>query len=775
MLVDECFRKADLESGEPFSGYLGGELGKLLSEVGIQLSNCYSTWAVRQYSPDGGHSFFAERKKDITAMHKDLHGKPALNFVHEAQEILAREIESCQPNVIIAFGNTAMLLLTGKWGITNWRGSTLPCILPGLSYQPKVIPVYPIGRIMAKWEWRPIAQQDLRRVIKASHSRELIHPDYNFIIRPDFGTALATLETLLRSADRGPLKLAVDIETRSYQIACMQIAWSTLDAICIPLMCVERVEGYWTLDEETVLMYKHYKLLTHRNVAVVGQNFHYDEQYFERYLLFLPALLRDTMISQHAMFSTMEKGLDFLSSMYCEYHVYWKSEGKEWTADMDEEQLWNYGCKDAVITYEVDTAQQAAIDKMGLRAVADFQNKLFWPVLETMVRGIRIDKEERNRFAMVLFEEIAAREKWIFDLLGYVVNIRSPQQMQTLFYEDLKQKPIHKRVTRAVTTDDEALRKIAEREPLLKPLCNKISEMRSLGVFLSTFVRSGLDIDGKTRCMFKTAGTETYRFASSKNAFGSGMNLQNIPKGGEEGDGLVLPNIRTLFIPDSGFEYFDIDLDSADLRVVCYEAGVPEMKAMLNEGKKVYVEVMKEYYNDPTLTKHSPQYGTFKSFCHGTNYLGTSAGLADRLGLSRHIVDELQKWYFGKFPEIKAWHEKIKNQVLTRRMVSNVFGYRFYIFGKIEGTIMNQVIAWIPQSTVGCLINRIYMNIYENLKEVEIQLQVHDSLAGQYPIAKAEWCRKRIIEEAQIVLPYSDPMIIPVGIKYSTKSWGECG
>jgi DNA polymerase I-like protein with 3'-5' exonuclease and polymerase domains len=135
----------------------------------------------------------------------------------------------------------------------------------------------------------------------------------------------------------------------------------------------------------------------------------------------------------------------------------------------------------------------------------------------------------------------------------------------------------------------------------------------------------------------------------------------------------------------------------------------------------------------------------------------------------------LQKWYFGKFPEIKAWHEKIKNQVLTRRMVSNVFGYRYYIFGKIEGTIMNQVIAWIPQSTVGCLINRIYMNIYENLKEVEIQLQVHDSLAGQYPIAKAEWCRKRIIEEAQIVLPYSDPMIIPVGIKYSTKSWGECG
>lgn len=532
MLVDECFRKADMESGEPFSGYLGQELGKLLSEVGIQLANCYSTWAVRTYSPDGGHSFFAQRKKDITPLHSDLHGKPALNFVHDAQEILAAEIESCQPNVIIAFGNTAMMLLTGKYGITNWRGSTLECCLPGLSYRPKVIPVYPIGRIMAKWEWRPIAQQDLRRAVKASQTRELIRPDYKFIIRPDFGTALAALDMLMKEVLKGVFKIGVDIETRSYHIACIQLGWGNLDAICIPLMCVERKEGYWTLDEETVLMYKLYKLLTHKNCEVVGQNFHYDAQYFERYLLFIPNLVRDTMIAQHSMFSTMEKGLDFLSSMYCEFHTYWKSEGKEWTADMNEDQLWEYGCKDAVITYEVDTAEQSAIDKMGLREVSDFQQALFWPVLETMIRGIRVDKAERDKFAMVLFEEIALREQWIFDLLGYTVNIRSPQQMQKLFYEDLKQKKLRKRVTRAVTTDDEALGKIADREPLLIPLCKKISEMRSLGVFLSTFVKASLDIDGKVRCTFKIPGTITYRFSSSKNAFGSGMNLQNIPAGG---------------------------------------------------------------------------------------------------------------------------------------------------------------------------------------------------------------------------------------------------
>jgi DNA polymerase I-like protein with 3'-5' exonuclease and polymerase domains/uracil-DNA glycosylase len=773
MLIDECPRKADLETGQPFSGYLGQELGKLLSEVGIRIDGCYSTWVIKEYCGDGGESLFAHKKKDITPLHKPLNGKPALPQAHLALEPLIREIEQCQPNIILAFGNTAMFVLTGQWGIQNYRGSLLDCTLPGLSYQPKVIPTYPIGRIMWQWEMKPIMQQDLRRVIKEQNSKIHIRPDYKFLIRPNYGQALSTLEMLYSLALRGPLKLGVDIETRSYHIACIQLGWSTLEAICLPLMCVERQEGYWTLDEEAVLMFKLYKLLTHPNCQVIGQNFHYDAQYFYRYLLFVPNLLRDTMIAQHSMFSTMDKGLDFLSSMYCEYHVYWKGEGKEWTADINEDQLWAYGCKDAVITYEVDTAQQKAISQMGLREVSDFQQKLWWPVLETMIRGLRVDKDERGRFANLLFEEIGVREMWMYELLGRELNIRSPQQMADLFYVELGQKVVKDKKSHNPTTNEEALRTIAEREPLLRDLCRKITEIRSLGVFLSTFVKAPLDIDGKTRCMFKIPGTKTYRFASAKNAFGTGMNLQNIPSGGED-ETLDLPNIRTLFIPDIGYEYFDIDLDSADLRIVAWESGCQEMKAMVREGKKVYVEVMKEYYHDQSLTKASPQYGIFKSFCHGTHYLGTDKGLAGRLGLLVHEVTKLQKWYFGKFPEIKKWHETIKNQVLTRRMVKNVFGYRLYIFEKIEGTLMNEVIAWIPQSTVGCLINRIYMKIYENLKEVQVLLQVHDSLAGQYPVAIAEQCRMRILEGARIELPYDDPMVIPVGIKISRKSWGDC-
>jgi DNA polymerase I-like protein with 3'-5' exonuclease and polymerase domains len=198
------------------------------------------------------------------------------------------------------------------------------------------------------------------------------------------------------------------------------------------------------------------------------------------------------------------------------------------------------------------------------------------------------------------------------------------------------------------------------------------------------------------------------------------------------------------------------------------------MKQMLREGLDPYTEIAKEFYHDPSITKKDPRRQTFKSFAHGTNYLGTAKGLAERLGLSVSEAEKTQKWYFGRFPRIKKWQDDLKDQVTKRRMVQNIFGYRCYFFDRIEGTIFNQAAAWIPQSTVACLINRAYVAIDEQLPEVDILLQVHDSLAGQFPTHLGDSMVRQIVDKAQIALPYADPLIIPVGVKTSTASWGAC-
>lgn len=776
MIVGEAPGDQEVREGAPFVGSSGMELSKMLSEAGIMRSQCFITNVIRVKPPGGDiANFIAEKKKDITTQHALVRDRYCLPVVSEGISLLEREIEMVQPNVIIALGNVAMWALTGKWGVTSWRASMLTCDLPVAIQRPiKVIPTFSPTTIMRKWEWRQIMVSDLRRCSKASHSPEIPPTDYKFITRPDLTTAVEYLTTLLAIAETKPLPLAIDIETRSGHIACIGIAWSKSEALCLPLLCAERTSGYWTESEEVTVMYLLYLLLTHRNCEGIGQNFSYDAQYFLRHLHYIPRLARDTMLSQHVCFGNMQKGLDFLSSMYCENHVYWKDDGKTWDADTGEDQLWTYNCEDCVRTFEVDLVEQQTIVAMKLESVQAFQQELFWPVLKTMDKGLRIDTSRRAAFALELMDEIAEREAWMFDVLGESVNIKSPKQMSELFYGAFQQKPIFDRKTGSITTNDEAINRIGEREPLLRPLVKKIQELRSLGVFLSTFVNAPLDIDGRMRCSFNIAGTETYRFSSSKNAFGSGLNLQNIPSGGGGPDQLQLPNVRTLFVPDPGHTFFDIDLASADLRIVVWEADEPEMKAMLREGADPYTEIAKEFYNDPTITKKDPRRQTFKSFAHGTNYLGTAKGLAERLGLGVAEAEKTQRWYFGRFPKIKKWQDDLKDQVVKRKMVQNIFGYRCYFFDRIEGTIFNQAAAWIPQSTVACLINRGYVAIDRDLPQVDILLQVHDSLAGQFPTHLGDWMIKQIVEKAQIALPYSDPLIIPVGVKTSTKSWGNC-
>lgn len=431
-----------------------------------------------------------------------------------------------------------------------------------------------------------------------------------------------------------------------------------------------------------------------------------------------------------------------------------------------EVERWAYNCTDCVYTRECGEVELETIAKLGLQEVHDFQQRLFYPVLEAMCRGVRIDLEERNRFAMELQEEIAAREEYFLAVLGHPLNPRSPLQMMKLFYDDLRMPVQLNRKTHQPSLDDDAMEKLKAKEPLLRPLLKKIAEYRSLGVFLSTFVKARLDVDGRMRSSFNICGTETYRFSSSTNAFDSGMNLQNIPKGtvATEPEDLELPNVRKLFIPDPGFTFFDMDLDRADLQVVVWEAEDSELKQMLREGVDIHAE------NARVLGISRP---LAKSWVHGTDYGGGPRTMAAACGITVYQAERMQERWFQAHPGIKNWHKQVEAQLHSKRFVENKFGYRRFYFDRIEG-ILPEALAWIPQSTVACVINRAFLNIYDNLKEVQVLLQVHDSLAGQFPTHLRDHCIQRLKEEAHITIPYQDPLTIPVGVKTSEKSWGEC-
>lgn len=763
MIVGEAPGFEEERGGHPFIGASGRELDKMLHEAGILRSQCFTTNVCRHRPPDNRIEEWVHRtKRPAPAGFIPMRNFKVHPHVEAGFQALLKEISLVQPNIIIALGNVSLWALCGLWGISKWRGSHLR--VDWDSTGPLVMPSYHPAYILRDWAERAAAVRDLRRAASLQSGRDLREPKWNFIIRPSFEQAVSTLEMLLGRLATGPTKLVNDLETRAGHIACSGIAWSQTEAICIPFMDTTAKEGYWTEEQEACLVWLHSQVLCHPNARVVNQNYLYDSQYLHRWHLIKPRFWRDTMISHHVAFCALPKAVDYQASLYCEHYRFWKDDSRDWNPKLGEDQLWIYNCVDCVRTWEVDEVTAGTVENMGLQEVNKFQQDLFHCTLRTMNYGIRLDPVAKSQMARELEGEAEKRQKWLDEIFGHPVDTRSPAAMMRLFYDDLKQPVSINRKTKKPTLDEEALSKIARREPLLAPAIKRITELRSIGVFVSTFINARLDLDGRLRCSFNPCGTYTFRYSSSKNAFWNGTNLQNIPKGVEakEPEDLELPNIRKLFVPDPGYVFFDMDLDRADLQVVVWEAEDVEMKVMLREGVDMHVENAKLLGCTRQLAK---------VWVHGTNYGGGPRTMAQNCGLTVHNAEKMQARWFAAHPGIKRWQDRTKALAEGKGYVQNIFGYKWYMFDRLN---LPDALAWQPQSVVGRVINTAWQRIHTEAPEIQVLLQVHDSLAGQFPAAQASQHISTLRKLATVQVPYPDPLIIPVGIKTSEVSWGAC-
>lgn len=426
-----------------------------------------------------------------------------------------------------------------------------------------------------------------------------------------------------------------------------------------------------------------------------------------------------------------------------------------------------------------------------------FQQSLFHPVLRMMLRGVKLDYGRRSTLRTELLDAAMNRQDLLNFMAGHPLNPKSPKKMMQFFYEDLRIPGIKHLKEDRLTLDSNALDVIATREPLLLPLCQCVAELRSIGVFLSNFIEAEPDIDGRMRCSFAVAGPITYRFASFKNAFGSGMNLQNLPKKEKKKiknakNYVQLPNIRELFVPDYGFTYFDLDLDRADLQVVVWEADDKDLKMVLREGidmhcfnacdvfgiKGIPPDELKETH--PNYPEHRARIGEFnrdkaKNGVHACDYGVGDHKLAMTLGITVHAASRFKVNWFAKHPGFLRWHKRVEETVRKQKYLSNMFGARLYNWGHFD---LPEFLAWGPQSTVAGVINRGLKAIDEaeqaGKTKIQLQLQVHDSLAGQFPSGERDASLSDLRMLTSITIPYEDPLVIPVGIKTSNESWGKC-
>lgn len=263
--------------------------------------------------------------------------------------------------------------------------------------------------------------------------------------------------------------------------------------------------------------------------------------------------------------------------------------------------------------------------------------------------------------------------------------------------------------------------------------------------------------------------------------------------------------VKDMFVPPEGYYIADIDLTAGDLHFVVYKAGATWAIDILLKGDCVYRVLAEEYYGYP-VTKKMEERQDFKAVVHGADYRGGATTLAAAAGLSVPEVYRIIKSYFLRCPEIEQQLLKDESEVQRKGYLTTVFGARLWIPDFKDPMWTNKNAAAPPQSSVGTYINKglclleetenpskfkrfaiwtpegsfkewgysFDASIKERYNSIKVIMQVHDS-------APCIFRKDDITAPRRLIEYYSQPveiggriMKIPVDIKVSDKSYGDC-
>lgn len=694
--------KEDAE-GKPFVGGTGLILNSMLNEAGIKRDACYVDNVLQTKSLGNNFkTYYSDKSK--------RHPKVLLLQAHERIKTLVRVHK---PNVIMALGNEALYALTGKTGIQKWRGSILGC------HGVKVIPSYSPTMVMKQFKLRPISIMDFHR-----GKTEGLSPTFptcykdQFVINPSYKELMEYWFPFLHKQQY----LSFDIETDIHlqQIECIGFGWAKDKAICIPIFY--GMKSWFTPVEEKAIILELQKLFQNKSIKFIAQNAQFDMTYNkDKWGCEVANLWMDTMLGFHCIYPELKKGLAFLASIYTKRPYYKDDSGGS------ANQRWTYNCIDCVATFECAMEIQKELKEFG---TYDFYYKYSHPLIEPLMEmqrtGMLIDQKKRIEIDKNLEADLLSLQSRLDKTVGHELNVASPKQMQEFLYGDLRL-PIQYKVTagkKRITCADEALTKLAGMFP--NPVFILIQDIRSIRKLLSTYIRAPLNNDGRIRCSYVITGTETGRLSSRKSIYGSGTNLQNIPRG---------ELVRSLFIADPGMCLVNADLSQAEARVVAYVSGETRLQALFeNPEVEVYKRIAGVFFKKHDSQVTSQERQQIKQVVHASNYMVRSNRLSILLGCPEPRAREFLNQYYAMFPCIKLWHREIESQLGSKRILTTPFGRKRMFFGRWDSNLLREAVAYIPQSTVGDALNYGIVRAYPNLPPTwYFVLQNHDAIMAQLP------------------------------------------
>ena len=421
-----------------------------------------------------------------------------------------------------------------------------------------------------------------------------------------------------------------------------------------------------------------------------------------------------------------------------------------------------YNGLDCALTQEIFGVLNKQIKQSNdpsAQLIYNFERGMQAPALSMMQRGFRIDQYQ-CRLGISQLQKRKAKCEYVLDrfakaVWGKGLNPGSPKQMQQFFYYDpaglcLPEQHKIEKGSRKVSTNRECLEKLSAYF-FAQPIINVVLAIRDCTKKLGVLTTE-VDRDGRLRTAYNVAGTETGRWSSSSNAFGGGTNLQNIT-----------PELRRMFVSDPGKKLCYLDLEQAESFIV-------GLLIWMCTGDSSYLDACESgdlhtgtcklvwphlpWSEDKKASKALAEQPFYRSYSyrdmakrggHGTNYYGKPPTMAKHLKVEQPVMIDFQNAYFKAYPGLggpdgygpqrMTWHKWTAQQLQLHQVLTTPLGRRRHFFGRPgDDSTLREAIAFIPQSTVGDLLNLILYSFWK--AGFELLAQIHDAVVFQFPEAE---------------------------------------
>lgn len=808
MIIGEAPGKNEDIQKIPFVGAAGEILTDALHKAGMSRASCYITNVVKYRPPLNDF-------KKLNLIGVDL--------AEQIKNLWEFEIEKLRPKCILAVGNEALKAVTQYDGILNYRGS----ILLARDGATKVVPcIHPAALFAHKtygqdgeddqsggldFVYLKIIEHDIARAVEESKTRTLALPERHIVVARNSLDLHRFFSQYKEDRDA-----AVDIESINCIPVCISFAFNRHHGISIPLLRSigkheitsmgynELVECWREVDRQL------------RRIGAIGQNFKYDEFKLNLCGFKIPNVKSDIIIKTRVIFPELPKKSLAMSASLWTRQPYYKDEGKEFKLGKSPiEQLLKYNAMDSCVTKEIDEEQENDLIGMEQRYRVparsyyyDYMMKKHKFYLKMENNGFRTDLKRKKELNLTYgFLETGVHSRLV-GLVGHEINVASYPQVFMLLYKEMKF-PLRKKNP---TSEDSivALMGNHAKDKSKKEILTVLLEEKRVRTQRSRYINFKPDYDGRCKCSFNIIATETCRSSTSSlkkplrpGKFG-GIPFHTISKHGR-----LAKDIRSMFIPDEGMVFIQVDASQCQARIVAVLAEDYELLAAFDtvdihrRTAGLILGFTRELNLNPAylkvvddMDKDDPGRFMGKKTRHAGNFemgaqrfmleVNTDAQKFDiPLSISGWKAGEMLKLFHAASPKLEHvfWRD-IKDCIESTRVLIDPFGGVRVFNGRLDDSTFREGYSNIPQRTEAHLVQKAALSIEDELAgDVEHMWisENHDSLLMQVPANNWEPYGKLMKEKMQIPIDFNTycslkrdyVLTIPADVEFSDTNYGD--